>query len=133
KIIYSEEPCKDIKESRNLELVDNSTDSRALRNELRVNGLNAPYESSNEVIEHMSSYDLQLRVRELVVSIKAASTQEKINASRTELSVITSKNPRKLNFDDETKRSNLRRDLGSIQQSIRARAENNLYEIYNKY
>lgn len=135
KVIYQEKPCADSKTVADLELIDNSSDSTQAREELATHGLNAGDTNIKvETVSYMNDYDVKNRLKELESSMRATdATPEKINASRTEMGILNSRQVRKLSYQDETLRSSLRRDLGSIQQNVRSRAESNLYNIYNKY
>ena len=135
KVIYTEEPCSSGTKEIGIELIDNATDSRAARKEI-ANRRSQAYEQAESVAntEYMSQYDINNRIRELQTSIKAmTATEEKIAASQYEMAVLTSRTPKKLSFDDETKRNGLRKDLGSIQQAVRQRALNEISSIIQKY
>ena len=136
KTIYSDSPCPKTSSSAQIvDLVDNTVDSRQARRAVINNRQNtANSSSSNPPLQYMSDHDINQRINELQSSINAiSSTSEKIEASRRELSFITKKRPKKLSYDNETLRSGLRRDLGSIQRAVRMRAKSEIEQLYKHY
>ena len=136
KTVYSDSPCpKNSSAAQVVEIIDNTIDSREARRAVANNKQGATNrDRSANVVEFMSKHDINLRVKELKSAINAiTSPPEKVEASKRELFYITSKQPRKLTYENETMRSEWRRDLGSIQRDVRIRAESELDELYRLY
>lgn len=136
KTVYSDSPCpKNSSAAQVVEIIDNTIDSREARRAVVNTKKSATNRhSSANTVEFMSKHDINLRVKELKSAINAiTSPPEKVEASKRELFYITSKQPRKLSYENETLRGGLRRDLGSIQRDIRARAKYELESLYKYY
>ena len=136
KTIYTDSPCHRTSATAQIvDIVDNKTGSGQAQSTVIKNPQkNTVTPSQKAEIDYMSDYDIKLRIKELESSMKGmTATYEKIHASQNELAIITSKRPQKLSYENETRRSGLRKDLGSIQRNIRSRAWRELEDIYRYY
>jgi hypothetical protein len=142
KTIYSESICPSGTQGSQMELDSNIIDNSSLRNKILQNknyaksNTSQPTSSSNNraLKNFMTSYDRELRLREVMIDINGDSPfYEKKADAKNEYSYLEKKDIHSLSYESEVKRRNFKIDLSSPDSPKRTNALRQLSIIYLEY
>lgn len=142
KVTYSNEPCASGTKGGEIFLESNVIDTPELRNLIKKQK-SRPQSTANQAVgannselsyNMMTSYDKELRVRELKIDMKnLQGSYEKRADATTEYNYLAKNPVLSLSYEDELKRRNLKVDLENYSQTTRHIAMQQLTEVYRKY
>lgn len=142
KTIYSESECPFGTSGSQINLDANIIDSSAIRNKIsekKTYSTNTNYQStaatSNTSAGNlMSTYDKQIRLRELSIDMKDdRAFSEKRTDAKNEYAYLSGVAVHSLSYENELKRRDLKLDLNSPDISKRSNAFQALLALYNRY
>lgn len=142
KTIYSESTCPNGTQGSQIELDSNIIDNSSLRNKVlqdknyaKSNTYQPTTSSNNLALQNfMSSYDRELRLREVMIDMNGESPfYEKKADARNEYSYLQKQNIHSLSYESEIKRRNFKVDLSSPDSIRRSNALQQLSTIYIEY
>jgi hypothetical protein len=142
KTIYSESECPNGTQGSQIELGSNLIDNSSVRNKILQDknfakgNTTQPTTSSNNLAlrNFMSSYDRELRLREVMIDINGDSPfYEKKADARNEHTYLVKQNIYSLSYESELKRRNFKVDLSSPDSIKRSNALRHLSTIYTEY
>lgn len=135
KTIYSESPCSSNYSVLDLDENQNVIESSNLRKFIRKNReVNVSNEVSQTGTDPMTPHEITTRIRALKLKINdSSSLPEEREDANTEYQFINQAQPKRLSYDLEQKRRNLKVDLTSSQQATRREAVSKLRNIYLNY
>ncbi len=143
KITYSESACPKNMSGGEIILEDNAIDSSYLRNKVesqKMQKLNSSSSQttvttmiSNNSNKYMTSYDKEIRLKQLKVQMSDMTYFEKKADAENEYSKLSSREPRSLTYELEKRRNNLKVDLTHRDPLKRQNALRDLSDVYANY